>query len=88
MIYGKELSTSLRMFQPINMAEIPKSPIARIMKDTGVERVSEDAKVELAEALEEIARNISIKANEAAKLAKRKTIKAEDIKFAVNELDL
>ena len=70
------------------MAEIPKAPIARIMKDTGVERVSEDAKVELAEALEEIARNISIKANEAARLAKRKTIKAEDIKFAVNELDL
>ena len=70
------------------MSEIPKAPIARIMKDTGVERVSEDAKVELAEALEEIARNISIKANEAAKLAKRKTIKAEDIKFAVNELDL
>ena len=25
---------------------------------------------------------------EAARLAKRKTIKAEDIKFAVNELDL
>ena len=70
------------------MAEIPKAPIARIMKDTGVERVSEDAKAELAEALEEIARNISIKANEAARLAKRKTIKAEDIKFAVNELDL
>ena len=45
------------------MAEIPKAPIARIMKDTGAERVSEDAKAELAEALEEIARNISIKAN-------------------------
>ncbi len=71
-----------------NMAEIPKAPIARIIKDTGAERVSEDAKVELAEALEEIARNIAIKANEAARLAKRKTIKAEDIKFAVNELDL
>ena len=70
------------------MAEIPKAPIARIIKDTGAERVSEDAKVELAEALEEIARNIAIKANEAARLAKRKTIKAEDIKFAVNELDL
>ena len=70
------------------MAEIPKAPIARITKDTGAERVSEDAKVELAEALEEIARNIAIKANEAARLAKRKTIKAEDIKFAVNELDL
>ncbi len=70
------------------MAEIPKAPIARIIKDTGAERVSEDAKVELAEALEKIARNIAIKANEAARLAKRKTIKAEDIKFAVNELDL
>ena len=70
------------------MAEIPKAPIARIIKDTGAERVSEDAKAELAEALEEIARKIAIKANGAAKLAKRKTIKAEDIKFAVNELDL
>ena len=70
------------------MADIPKAPIARIIKDTGAERVSEDAKVELAEALEEIARNIAIKANEEAKLAKRKTIKAEDIKFAVNELNL
>ena len=56
------------------MADIPKAPIARIIKDTGAERVSEDAKVELAEALEEIARNIAIK--------------AEDIKFAVNELNL
>ena len=71
-----------------NMADIPKAPIARIIKDTGAERVSEDAKVELAESLEEIARKIAIKANEAARLAKRKTIKAEDIKFAVNELDL
>ena len=62
------------------MAEIPKAPIARIIKDTGAERVSEDAKVELAEALEEIARNIAIKANEAARLAKRKTIKANYIK--------
>ncbi len=70
------------------MAQIPKAPIARIIKDTGAERVSEDAKVELAESLEEIAREIAIKANEAAKLAKRKTIKAEDIKFAVNELNL
>lgn len=70
------------------MAEIPKAPIARIIKDTGAERVSEDAKVELAEALEEIARKIAIEANDAAKLAKRKTIKADDIKFAVNKLNL
>ncbi len=70
------------------MSEIPKAPIARIMKDSGVERISEDAKVELANSLEEIARKISIKANDAAKLAKRKTVKAEDIKLAVDELNL
>ena len=56
------------------MAEIPKAPIARIIKDIGAERVSEDAKTELADSLEKIARNIAIK--------------AEDIKFAVNELNL
>ena len=56
------------------------------MKDVGAERISEDAKVELAEALEEIARDIAIKANEYAKVAKRKTIKAEDIKLAVDNL--
>ena len=70
------------------MSEIPKAPIARIIKDAGAERVSEDAKVELADSLDEIARNIAIKANEAAKLAKRKTVKADDIKFAVKELNL
>ena len=70
------------------MSEIPKAPIARIIKDTGTERVSEDAKVELAESLDEIARKIAVKANEAAKLAKRKTVKADDIKFAVKELNL
>ncbi len=70
------------------MSEIPKAPIARIIKDTGAERVSEDAKVELAESLDEIARKIAVKANEAAKLAKRKTVKADDIKFAVKELNL
>jgi len=70
------------------MSEIPKAPITRIMKDAGAERISESATVELAESLEEIARKITIKANEAARLAKRKTIKDEDIKFAINELDL
>lgn len=69
------------------MSEIPKAPIARIIKDTGAERVSEDAKVELAVYLEEVARNVAIEANNVAKIAKRKTIKPEDIKLAIKNLE-
>lgn len=69
------------------MSEIPKAPIARIIKDTGAERVSEDAKAELAEYLEEVARDVAIEANNLAKIAKRKTIKPEDIKLAIKNLE-
>lgn len=69
------------------MSEIPKAPIARIIKDTGAERVSEDAKAELAEYLEELARDVAIEANNVAKIAKRKTIKPEDIKLAIKNLE-
>ena len=69
------------------MSEIPKAPIARIIKDTGAERVSEDAKAELAEYLEEVARDVAIEANNFAKIAKRKTIKPEDIKLAIKNLE-
>ena len=41
------------------MSEIPKAPIARIIKESGAERVSEDAKAELAAYLEEVARQKS-----------------------------
>lgn len=63
------------------------APIARIIKDTGAERVSEDAKAELAEYLEEVARDVAIEANNVAKIAKRKTIKPEDIKLAIKNLE-
>ena len=69
------------------MSEIPKAPIARIIKDTGAERVSEDAKAELAEYLEEVARDVAIEANNVAKIAKRKAIKPEDIKLAIKNLE-
>lgn len=69
------------------MSEIPKAPIARIIKDTGAERVSEDAKAELAEYLEEVARDVAIEANNVAKIAKRKTIKPEDIKLGIKNLE-
>lgn len=68
------------------MSEIPKAPIARIIKESGAERVSEDAKEELAAYLEEVARNVAKEANNVAKIAKRKTVKADDIKLAIKNL--
>ena len=68
------------------MSEIPKAPIARIIKESGAERVSEDAKEELALYLEEVARDVAKEANNVAKIAKRKTVKADDIKLAIKNL--
>ena len=68
------------------MSEIPKAPVARIIKESGAERVSEDAKVALADYLDEVARNVAKEANAVAKIAKRTTVKAEDIKLAIKNL--
>ena len=69
------------------MSEIPKAPGARIIKETGAERVSEDAKVALADYLDEVARNVAKEANNVAKIAKRKTVKADDVKLAIKNLE-
>ena len=68
------------------MSEIPKAPIARIIKEAGAERVSEDAKAELDAYVEEVDRDVAIEANKVAKIAKRKTVKADDIKLAIKNL--
>ncbi len=69
------------------MSEIPKAPIGRIIKEGGAERVSEDAKAELCEYVEEVAYKVSIEANNVAQLSRRKTVKAEDIKLAIKNLE-
>ncbi|MCI7292045.1 histone-like transcription factor (CBF/NF-Y) and archaeal histone [Methanobrevibacter woesei] len=68
------------------MVELPKAPIERIMKNAGAERISDDAKVELIEYLEQLIFDITVESNKKAKIAKRKTIKADDIKLAIKDL--
>lgn len=68
------------------MTELPLTPLGRIIKNGGAERVSEDAKVELSEFLEEQAEEIAKLALDNAKENGRKTLKAEDISIAYKEL--
>lgn len=67
-----------------NMA-IPKAPVNRIIKEAGAERVSDAAVVALVEYLEADAAAVAKKAIEYAKIAKRQTVKAEDIALAVDK---
>ena len=70
--------------RPINVPEpnyIPVAPIKRIIKDSGAERVSDNAAKLLANVLEENARQISEKAVMMANVAGRKTIVDEDFEI-------
>ncbi len=70
------------------MAErlMPLAAMAKIMRNAGADRVANDAKSALKQVIEEKAEEISSRAVKFAMHAGRKTIKAEDIKLAVNEL--
>lgn len=67
----------------ISLSEIPKAPVARLMKRVGAARISGDAIDLMNEAMEDYGLQIASKANEYAHHAGRKTIKADDIKLAL-----
>lgn len=68
------------------MSELPLTPLGRIIKNGGAERVSENAKVELSAFLEDTAEELAKLALNNAEENGRKTLKAEDISIAYKEL--
>jgi len=64
------------------MAEIPIAPFERIFKKAGAERTSEDALKATREAVEDYAEALAEASVALAKHARRKTVKAEDVKLA------
>lgn len=61
---------------------LPKAPIERIIRKAGAERVSEEAVLELRDAVEELEATIAQEAVEIAEHAGRNTVKKEDIEMA------
>lgn len=68
------------------MAIIPVAPVSRLIREAGAERVSEGARDELAQALERYGLEVAREAVGWANHAKRKTVKAEDIREAVKRV--
>ena len=67
-------------------SELGLSAMYRILKKSGAERVSDESADELRRIIEDIATEIAKNAVDMAKHAKRKTVKAENVKLASKSL--
>ncbi|MFN3909610.1 MAG: histone family protein [Candidatus Anstonellaceae archaeon] len=65
---------------------LPKAPVEKLIRSAGAERVSDGASLELLNILEKISQEISQQAKTYAAHAGRKTILAEDIRLAFENL--
>ena len=63
--------------------ELPIAPVGRILKNNGAQRISDGAKIALAEAIEDYGEKLSKNAIELARHTGRKTITGNDIKLAI-----
>jgi histone H3/H4 len=64
---------------------IPIAPIDRLIRKTNAERVSESAAKELGMILEELGKEIALRAADLAKHANRTTVKDSDIQLAYKQ---
>lgn len=63
-------------------SELGVSPMYRILKKSGAERISEESADELRRIIEDVALAVAKSAVDMATHAGRKTVKAEDVKLA------